>query len=875
MGTSRRPQFANVVDAIFDAALLLDKKGKVRHVNDDARELLELDGQSASHCDMLFLFMSSSMPNMTSFGDISWKDVYPQVVVNDQSLEWSVTCIRQGDESKFAARARFAKVVSSDGHNYVVVTLREDGDAFRKKKEEKKVFDDSTDPMMAIDERGTVLMFNQRAVDAFDWCTPESVGQGLPAILTSVAHRWREDPVMSIDERGHIQAVNDAALLRIPWCSRDMIGTNILSLEEDFDPSMFGTNVNGEMFGQGPNDDNVSDDDTVANERPARGGRVVSWLSNMTGKGSSKKGTTETKERKPSPEVLRVYVTGADGDLLNNDDEETTLNLVTDGATDNQTNKSASEFQLRESMMMAIVEASLDPLIQINEKGIIQMVNQAAVRLFGYRREQFLGSNVSMIVGGGHAPNHDRYIRQYLKTGRTSVMDQRRELVGRKSDGFEFPIELAVVEVDTFQGDERLFCGYIRDLTSMKRKERLTRNIVEASLDPMFLVNESGQIRMTNEASTKLFGFERDEFLGSNIDVVVGGGHADRHSNYIRRYLSTGTSGVIGAQRELVAKKKTGEEFPIQRGVVEMETTAEEERMFCGFVHDLTDLKAREAAIKHRERIVSGIINASLDPIVQINADGIIQTVNKAATVVFGFTEEEFLGSNVSIIVGGDHARQHDKYIQRFLATGKGRVMGTIREVPAMTKAGKEILVELSLTEIETEEGEERRFRGYLRHLKNKNPTDRTYDGAEAAKTISALTSKAKRQEASLVKRDRLITGILNASLDPMFQIGQDGTIQVANQSASQLLRCKSKDDLRGTHLSKVFFSNRRNDNGKPEPFALPTQLDKHNGQSCLIQTKTGKLIQAEISVASVKTGRPNEVLYCCFARNTGTGSED
>lgn len=51
----------------------------------------------------------------------------------------------------------------------------------------------------------------------------------------------------------------------------------------------------------------------------------------------------------------------------------------------------------------AIIEASIDPMFCINERGIIMMVNEAAIRSFGYTREEFISANIQMIVGGGHA----------------------------------------------------------------------------------------------------------------------------------------------------------------------------------------------------------------------------------------------------------------------------------------------------------------------------------------------------------------------------------------------------------------------------------------------------------------------------------------
>ena len=62
---------------------------------------------------------------------------------------------------------------------------------------------------------------------------------------------------------------------------------------------------------------------------------------------------------------------------------------------------SAMELRLKHSLTLSIVEAAFDAMFYINERGIIQMVNEAAVKQFGWSRSEFLGSNISLICGGG------------------------------------------------------------------------------------------------------------------------------------------------------------------------------------------------------------------------------------------------------------------------------------------------------------------------------------------------------------------------------------------------------------------------------------------------------------------------------------------
>lgn len=239
------------------------------------------------------------------------------------------------------------------------------------------------------------------------------------------------------------------------------------------------------------------------------------------------------------------------------------------------------------NMLTSIIDTSLDPIFQINEEGVIQMINEAATKAFGYTREEFIGANISMICGGEHGKKHDGYLKRYLQTGETRAMGKKRELPARRKDGSEFPIELGLVQIFNDTTQERMFVGFLRDLTEIKKRERLSSGIIQAAFDPMFTIDSKGIIQFVNDAALKEFGFTKEEFIGNNISCIVGSEHAPNHDKYIARYLETGEARVMGKKRALKARRKDGSEFPIELGLSGIDVNVGEERMFCGFVRNL------------------------------------------------------------------------------------------------------------------------------------------------------------------------------------------------------------------------------------------------------------------------------------------------
>lgn len=126
-----------------------------------------------------------------------------------------------------------------------------------------------------------------------------------------------------------------------------------------------------------------------------------------------------------------------------------------------------------EARANAVLDSVVDAIINIDARGSIQMFNPAAVKMFGYREDEVLGRNVSLLMGAPHREKHDGYIHNYLDTGDAKIIGIGRELTALKKDGGEFPIHLTVTEV-TGTG-QRSFTGIIRDLTERNDSEQRLR----------------------------------------------------------------------------------------------------------------------------------------------------------------------------------------------------------------------------------------------------------------------------------------------------------------------------------------------------------------------------------------------------------------
>jgi len=123
----------------------------------------------------------------------------------------------------------------------------------------------------------------------------------------------------------------------------------------------------------------------------------------------------------------------------------------------------------REAHLRSILQTVPDAMIVIDERGSILSFSAAAERMFGFLEDEVLGENVSILMPSPDRERHDGYLERYLRTEERRIIGIGRVLTARHRDGATFPIELSVGEARI--GDDRVFTGFIRDLTERQQAE--------------------------------------------------------------------------------------------------------------------------------------------------------------------------------------------------------------------------------------------------------------------------------------------------------------------------------------------------------------------------------------------------------------------
>jgi two-component system, LuxR family, sensor kinase FixL len=285
--------------------------------------------------------------------------------------------------------------------------------------------------------------------------------------------------------------------------------------------------------------------------------------------------------------------------------------------------------------LSAIIKTTVDGIIVIDSRGLIESFNPAAERLFGYSEAEVVGSNINILMPSPYHEEHDGYLERYLRTGQAAIIGKGRRVRGRRKDGSVFPLHLSVGEM-TING-ERKFTGVVHDVSDFVRiedqlraSEERWRAVIESAIDGIVVIDAHGRIEAFNAAAVRLFGYREAEVIGQNVNMLMPAPYHDQHDGYLARYLGTGEARIIGKGRQVTGRRKDGSTFPLHLSVGETVTSGGE-RKFTGILHDLTErveLESRlreQTALAHLGEMAAVIAHEVKNPLAGIR--GAVQVI--------------------------------------------------------------------------------------------------------------------------------------------------------------------------------------------------------------------------------------------------------
>jgi two-component system sensor kinase FixL len=291
-----------------------------------------------------------------------------------------------------------------------------------------------------------------------------------------------------------------------------------------------------------------------------------------------------------------------------------------------------------EELALLIDGAASLAIYMLDEEGRVAIWNKGAERIKGWREEDILGRSASTFypaedIASGKPDADLAFARKH---GRFQEKSWRL-----RKDGSEFLADVTITSLFDEDGRLRGYGKVVRDITDEKaaeraieRREAQLNSILATVPDAMVVIDAEGTMLSFSHAAQRMFGYEEAEVLGRNVSMLMPSPDREAHDFYLARYLQTRQAHIIGSTRRVMGCRKDGTLVPHELAIGE--ATGGGERVFTGFMRDLTQ---QEATAAHLKDLQAELIHVSRVSAMGAMASTLAHELNQPITAVVNYVQ--------------------------------------------------------------------------------------------------------------------------------------------------------------------------------------------------------------------------------------------
>jgi PAS domain S-box-containing protein len=360
--------------------------------------------------------------------------------------------------------------------------------------------------------------------------------------------------------------------------------------------------------------------------------------------------------------------------------------------------RTQTALQDSETKFRAFLEMASEAIIASNDQGNIVLFNSAAEELFGYSQADMLGQPVELLMPERFRHGHLHHREEYNAHPSRRSMGRSRILYGRRRDGTEFPVEVGLSHVD-IEG-ERFVLTFLTDVSDRKRAEAALRQaqdelqhsnqelehrvlqrteellqlnqrlqqelaerrqveaeqrrlaaIVASSDDGIIGLALDGTVTSWNRGAEKIYGYGAEDIVGQPVQRLVPEDRLAEETSIIERIKQ----GERLEHYETLRRHKDGSLFDVSLTISPIKNSEGEVIGISKISRDITARKRAEAERKQAQEALArelarskGLLDASFDGIVVIDAQGYVVDANESYARMMGRTLDETLQLHIS-----------------------------------------------------------------------------------------------------------------------------------------------------------------------------------------------------------------------------------
>jgi PAS domain S-box-containing protein len=275
-------------------------------------------------------------------------------------------------------------------------------------------------------------------------------------------------------------------------------------------------------------------------------------------------------------------------------------------------------------------------------------VNDAAVSVYGYSRDEFLAMTIADIRPPEDVPTLRAMVAHTAATGSPGGGAWRH----RKKDGTVIEVEITAHPL-VYDG-RRADLVLAQDITvrqraelALRASEERFRALAASANDAIVSADSRGCITYFNPGAEQLFGYAAPEVTGQPLTTLMPDRFREAHRAGLARYVATGVAHVVGKTVELSGRTKDGREFPLELSLASWKQGSDVG--FTGILRDITErLRAADALHASEARFRLLVESVRDYAIYMLDPTGHVVTWNRGAEQIKGYAAEEIVGQHFS-----------------------------------------------------------------------------------------------------------------------------------------------------------------------------------------------------------------------------------
>lgn len=517
---------------------------------------------------------------------------------------------------------------------------------------------------------------------------------------------------------------------------------------------------------------------------------------------------------------------------------------------------------LDHAALYAFLEAAPDAMLLVNARGEITYASAQALTLFGYTAAELINQNVDTLVPDSLRGAHAGYRQTYMLEPKPRAMGTGADLVGRRKDGSEIPVEISLSPMP--MGDAQLVAAAVRDVSESRRVARLLRDsqeynrgLIESNIDALMTTDLLGIITDVNAQMCEVTGRTRAELLGTPFKDCFT--DPQRAEDGVRQVLAKDRV----TNYELTMQAKDGRQTVVSYNAATFRDADGHLKGVFAAARDITDQKLLESQINQRNleltetsTFLGNVLESSTEySIIAKDLDGVILTWNEGARRNYGYSAEEMVGKGNTALLYTPEDLVNGRVRALFhqaLTTGKSEgVFESVR------KSGEHFTASVSMTLRHDIHG---RPVGYL--LISKDITEQKRMEAQLRRKNEELEEQYRRvQEANRLKSEFLanMSHELRTPLNAIIgfsELMHDGRVGAVSETHKEYL---GNILTSGKHLLQLIndvLDLAKVESGKMEFHPEPVELVKIVSEVCdvLRAMLSNKHIRLSVDVARALT---------------------